>query len=85
MRRSSTSIWRVNLRNFIVIKDKTKEEVARCGSAKNAIKYAERQREKYSVIQINWEVPMELSGFFNLDCMEGMKQIPDKYFDLGDS
>ena len=25
---------------------------------------------------------MELSGFFNMDCMEGMKQIPDKYFDL---
>lgn len=25
---------------------------------------------------------MELSGFFNRDCMEGMKQIPDKYFDL---
>ncbi len=25
---------------------------------------------------------MELSGFFNTDCMEGMKQIPDKYFDL---
>ena len=21
-------------------------------------------------------------GFFNLDCMEGMKQFPDKYFDL---
>ena len=25
---------------------------------------------------------MELSGFFNMDCIEGMKQIPDKYFDL---
>ena len=25
---------------------------------------------------------MELSGFFNVDCMDGMKQIPDKYFDL---
>ena len=25
---------------------------------------------------------LELSGFFNMDCMEGMKQIPDKYFDL---
>ena len=25
---------------------------------------------------------MELSGFFNMDCLEGMKQIPDKYFDL---
>ena len=25
---------------------------------------------------------MELSGFFNLDCMKGMKRIPDKYFDL---
>ena len=25
---------------------------------------------------------MELSGFFNLDCMDGMKEIPDKYFDL---
>ena len=25
---------------------------------------------------------MELSGFFNMDCVEGMKQIPDKYFDL---
>ena len=24
----------------------------------------------------------ELSGFYNMDCMEGMKQIPDKYFDL---
>lgn len=25
---------------------------------------------------------MELTGFYNMDCMEGMKQIPDKYFDL---
>ena len=25
---------------------------------------------------------MELKGFYNMDCMEGMKQIPDKYFDL---
>ena len=25
---------------------------------------------------------MELKGFYNIDCMEGMKQIPDKYFDL---
>ena len=25
---------------------------------------------------------MKLEGFYNMDCMEGMKQIPDKYFDL---
>lgn len=25
---------------------------------------------------------MELKGFYNIDCMEGMKQIPDKYFEL---
>lgn len=25
---------------------------------------------------------MNLNGFYNMDCMEGMKQIPDKYFDL---
>ena len=25
---------------------------------------------------------MELKGFYNIDCMEGMKNIPDKYFDL---
>ena len=25
---------------------------------------------------------MELTGFYNMDCMEGMKQIPDKYFEL---
>ena len=25
---------------------------------------------------------MELKGFYNMDCMEGMKQIPDKYFEL---
>lgn len=25
---------------------------------------------------------MKLTGFYNMDCMEGMKQIPDKYFDL---
>lgn len=25
---------------------------------------------------------MELNKFYNLDCMEGMKQIPDKYFEL---
>ena len=25
---------------------------------------------------------MELAGFYNMDCMEGMKQIPDKYFEL---
>ena len=25
---------------------------------------------------------MELKGFYNMDCMEGMKEIPDKYFDI---
>ena len=25
---------------------------------------------------------MQLKGFYNMDCMEGMKEIPDKYFDL---
>ena len=25
---------------------------------------------------------MELQGFYNMDCMEGIKEIPDKYFDL---
>ena len=25
---------------------------------------------------------MELTGFYNIDCMEGMKQIPDNYFEL---
>ena len=25
---------------------------------------------------------MELKGFYNMDCIEGMKEIPDKYFDL---
>lgn len=25
---------------------------------------------------------MKLSGFYNMDCMKGMKEIPDKYFDL---
>lgn len=25
---------------------------------------------------------MNLTGFYNMDCMEGMKQIPNKYFDL---
>ena len=25
---------------------------------------------------------MNKSGFYNIDCMEGMKQIPDKYFEL---
>jgi len=25
---------------------------------------------------------MELKGFYNMDCMEGMEQIPDKYFEL---
>jgi site-specific DNA-methyltransferase (adenine-specific) len=25
---------------------------------------------------------MKLKGFYNMDCMEGMKQIPDNYFDL---
>ena len=25
---------------------------------------------------------MEPKGFYNMDCMEGMKEIPDKYFDL---
>ena len=25
---------------------------------------------------------LELNGFYNMDCMEGMKQFPDKYFDL---
>lgn len=23
-------------------------------------------------------------GFYNMDCMEGMKEFPDKYFDLLD-
>lgn len=25
---------------------------------------------------------MSLTGFYNMDCMEGMKHIPDKYFEL---
>ena len=25
---------------------------------------------------------MELNQFYNMDCMEGMKQYPDKFFDL---
>ena len=25
---------------------------------------------------------LELNGFYNMDCMEGMKEFPDKYFDL---
>ena len=25
---------------------------------------------------------LELNGFYNMDCMEGMKQIPDQYFEL---
>lgn len=25
---------------------------------------------------------MNLTGFYNMDCMEGMKYIPDKYFEL---
>ena len=25
---------------------------------------------------------MELNNFYNMDCMDGMKQIPDKYFEL---
>lgn len=25
---------------------------------------------------------LKLNGFYNMDCMEGMKQFPDKYFDL---
>ena len=25
---------------------------------------------------------LELNGFYNMDCMEGMKQLPDKYFEL---
>jgi len=25
---------------------------------------------------------VELKGFYNMDCMEGMKEVPDKYFDL---
>lgn len=25
---------------------------------------------------------MELKGFYKIDCMEGLKEIPDKYFDL---
>lgn len=25
---------------------------------------------------------LELNKLYNMDCMEGMKQIPDKYFDL---
>ena len=28
------------------------------------------------------EVSMELNRLYNMDCMEGMKQFPDKYFDL---
>ncbi len=27
-------------------------------------------------------IKIELKGFYNIDCMEGMKNIPDKYFDL---
>ena len=27
-------------------------------------------------------MPMIDSGFYNMDCMEGMKQFPDEFFDL---
>ena len=27
-------------------------------------------------------MPMIDSGFYNMDCMEAMKQFPDKFFDL---
>lgn len=32
----------------------------------------------------NWmsDKLLELNGFYNMDCMEGMKQFPDKYFEL---
>ena len=25
---------------------------------------------------------LELNGFYNMDCMDGMKQFPDKFFEL---
>ena len=39
------------MRNCIVIKEKTWEEVARCGSAKSAARFAKQQKEKYIVMQ----------------------------------
>lgn len=29
-----------------------------------------------------WRISMLDFGFYNMDCMDGMKEFPDKYFDL---
>lgn len=29
-----------------------------------------------------WEEKMLDFGYYNMDCMQGMKEFPDKYFDL---
>ena len=40
------------MRQFRVIKEKTGEEVCRCGSAKSARRWVDRQTEAYLIIQM---------------------------------
>lgn len=69
--------------------------MAFCKGGFKGIKHLFREYFKMlqRAVENNWRVFMEVCGvtidfekqngyFFNADCMEGMKQFPDKYFDL---
>lgn len=50
------------MRNFKVIKARTGEEVCRCGSAKSAKRWVDRQREQHLIIQITPDGAKEIPG-----------------------
>ena len=48
------------MRGFIVIKVKTGEEICRCGSAKGARRWADRQTEEHLIIQLTPDGPKQI-------------------------
>ena len=48
------------MRGFKVIKAKTGEEVCRCGSAKSARRWTDRQREEHMIIQLTPDGPRQI-------------------------
>ena len=48
------------MRGFIVIKVKSGEEVCRCGSAKSARRWADRQTEEHLIIQLTPDGPRQI-------------------------
>ena len=48
------------MRNFKVIKAKSGEEVCRCGSAKSARRWADRQTEEHLIIHLTPDGPRQI-------------------------